>query len=253
MKNDDFSSKIVKDKLYLADPWYHLIIRMLRSTFQNLGEKTVIEVGCGLGGFLLNISKSCGEVVGLDVSLKAIRIAKDLAKQLCLQERVNFVVGDAQFLPFREDSGDVLVCSETLEHVPDYNKAFGELIRVTKKSGYLCLTVPNFLSTAFFENVILLLMGQPSYVKSLVSVEKEHLFHVFKLRRLLNQHDVEVITMRSVDFIHLPPRVRKFLKIDKVLRVMSDRFENFCTKHFPFLRLAGANIGVLVRKKCLVC
>jgi SAM-dependent methyltransferase len=161
---------------------------------------------------------------------------------------VNLVVGDAQFLPFKEDSGDILVCSETLEHVPDYEKAFGELIRVTKKSGYLCLTVPNFLSTAFFENVILLLIGQPGYVKSHVSVEKEHIFHVFKLRRLLNQHDVEVIAVRSVDFLHLSPRVRKLLKIDWALKIISNRLENFCTKHFPLLRLAGANIGVLVRK-----
>lgn len=250
--NDDFSSKLVKDKLSLADPWYQLITEMLRSTFRDLNEKTVIEVGCGLGGYLLSVSKNSGKVVGLDVSSKAVHIAKDLAKQFGLQDRVNFVIGDAQFLPFKEDSADVLVCSETLEHVPDYEKAFSELVRVTKKSGYLCLTVPNFLSTAFFENMILLLIGQPGYVKSHVSVEKEHIFHVFKLKKLLNQHDVEVVTMRSVDFLHLPPRVRKFLKIDWALGVISNKLERLFTRYFPLLMLAGANIGVLVRKRCIV-
>ncbi|MEM3551482.1 MAG: class I SAM-dependent methyltransferase [Candidatus Bathyarchaeia archaeon] len=249
--DDDFSSKFIKDKLSLVDPWYQLVIEMLCSNFRDLNGKIVIEVGCGLGGFLLNISKSCEEVVGLDVSSKAIHIAKDLAKKFGLQNRVNFIVGDAQFLPFKENGGDVLVCSETLEHVPDYEKAFSELVRVTKKSGYLCLTVPNFLSTAFFENMILLLIGQPGYVKSHVSVEKERIFHVFKLRKLLNQHKVEVIALRSVDFLHLPPRVRKLLKIEWPLQVISNRLENFFAKHFPPLRLAGANIGVLVKKLCL--
>lgn len=250
--NNNFSSKIVRDKLRLVDPWYQLVIEMLDLTFRNFNKKKIIEVGCGLGGFLLSISKSCGEVIGLDISSKAIYIAKNLAKQLGLQDRLNLIIGDAQFLPFKEDSGDILVCSETLEHVPDYEKALCELIRVTKKSGYLCLTVPNFLSTAFLENIILLFIGQPAYVKSHVSVEKEHIFHVFKLNRLLNRCDVEVIVMRSVDFIHLPPRIRNFLKLDRVLQIISKKLETFFTKHLSLLRLAGANIGVLARKRHLV-
>jgi len=251
--DDDFLSKIIRDKISLVDPWYQLVIEMLHSAFPSLNGKIMIEVGCGFGGFLLNISKSCGEVVGVDISSKAIRIAKDLAKQFDLQKRINLIVADAQFLPFKDDSGDVLVCSETLEHIPNYEKALSELVRVTKKSGYLCLTVPNFLSTALFENIILLLIGQPSYIKSHVSVEKEHIFHVFKLKKLLNCYNVEIVAMRSVDFLHLPPKIRKLLKIEWPLQVLSRKLENFFAKYLPPLRLAGANIGVLVKKRCLVC
>ena len=186
----DFLSEMIWDKLSLADPWYQLVMEMLRSVC-NFSGKRIIEVGCGLGGFVANVSRDCGEVIGLDVSSKAVHIAKNVVTQLGIKDKVSFVIGDAQFLPFKAQSGDILVCSETLEHVPDYERAFGELIRVTKNSGYLCLTVPNFLSTAFFENVILLLVGQPSYVKSHVSVEKEHIFHAFKLKKLLSQQDVK--------------------------------------------------------------
>jgi len=206
--DDDFLSKIIRDKISLVDPWYQLVIEMLHSAFPSLNGKIMIEVGCGFGGFLLNISKSCGEVVGVDISSKAIRIAKDLAKQFDLQKRINLIVADAQFLPFKDDSGDVLVCSETLEHIPNYEKALSELVRVTKKSGYLCLTVPN---------------------------------------------NVEIVAMRSVDFLHLPPKIRKLLKIEWPLQVLSRRLENFFAKYLPPLRLAGANIGVLVKKRCLVC
>jgi ubiquinone/menaquinone biosynthesis C-methylase UbiE len=243
-----FSSEIIKDKLLLVDPWYQLVLKMLYSVFDDFKEQVVIEVGCGVGGFLVNISKSCKEVVGLDVSLKAVHMAKDLAKRFGFYEKVNLVVGDAQFLPFKEDVGDIVVCSETLEHVPDYERAFDELVRITKSIGYLCLTIPNFLSTAFFENLILLLKGQPGYVKSQVCVEKEHVFHIFKLKRLLNCQKVEIVEFRSTDFLHLPPRVRKFLKLDGILKIVSNKLESFFDNHFSPLKLAGANIGVLLRK-----
>jgi 2-polyprenyl-3-methyl-5-hydroxy-6-metoxy-1,4-benzoquinol methylase len=197
----------------------------------------------------MNIAKMGGNVVGLDVSANAIRTARDLAKQLKLQDRVDLVVGDAQSLPFRQGASDIVVCSETLEHVPNYEKAFGELVRITSKSGYLCLTVPNFLSTAVLENVILLFVGQPSYVKSNVCVEEEHVFHIFKLRKLLNEENLKVITVRSVDFLHLPPRVRRILGIDEDLGLVSEKMRVFFEKHIPLLRLAGANIGVLARKQ----
>jgi ubiquinone/menaquinone biosynthesis C-methylase UbiE len=240
---------MIQDKLSLSDPWYQLVMRMLDPVIRDLRERRIIEVGCGLGGFVMNIAKRGGRIVGLDVSAKVVHIARDLAKRLKLQDNVDLVVGDAQFLPFKEEVSDIVICSETLEHVPDYEKAFGELSRITDRSGYLCLTVPNFLSSAIFENVILLLVGQPSYVKSNVCLEEEHVFHIFKLKKLLNEEHLKVITVRSVDFLHLPPKVRRILRLGESLRLISEKLETFFEKHISPLRLMGANIGVLARKE----
>jgi ubiquinone/menaquinone biosynthesis C-methylase UbiE len=248
-KFDIIKDNIIKDKLSLSDPWYQLIMKMLEPIVYDIGRQRVVEVGCGLGGFTMNIAKMGGNIVGLDVSANAVHTAGELAKRLKLQDKVDLVVGDAQFLPFKQQASDIVVCSETLEHVPDYEKAFGELSRITRKSGYLCVTVPNFLSTALFENVILLLIGQPSYVKANVCVEKEHVFHIFKLKKLLGKQNVQIITMRSVDFLHVPPRVRKILKIDESLRCVSERLEALFEDYISPLRLMGANIGVLARKE----
>jgi len=242
-------SEMIQSKLSLADPWYQLVMKMLQSVFLDFSGQRMMEIGCGLGGFLINSARMGALVIGLDVSSKAVCTARDLAKRLGLQDKVDFVVGDAQFLPFKEQVSDIVICSETLEHVPNYKKAFGELVRITNKSGFLCLTVPNFLSTAFLENVILLLVGQPNYVKSYVCVEKEHIFHIFKLRKLLLQENVKVVAVRSVDFLHLPPRLRRILKIDQSLVTISHRMENFFRNHISPLRLIGANIGVLVKKE----
>jgi ubiquinone/menaquinone biosynthesis C-methylase UbiE len=247
--NKYLKSEMIRDKLSLSDPWYQMAIKMLEPITCNNGRQCVVEVGCGLGGFMMNIAKTAGNTIGLDVSANAICTARDLAKQLKLRDKVDLVVGDAQFLPFKPEVSDIVVCSETLEHVPDYEKAFGELVRITKRSGYLCLTVPNFLSSAIFENVVLLLAGQPSYVKSTVRVEKEHVFHIFKVRKLLSQEHLRVITVRSVDFLHLPPRVRRSLGIGEDLGLVSEKLRVLFEKYISPLRLAGANIGVLARKE----
>ena len=242
------TSDLIERKLLLIDPWYQLIIKMMKSVIHEVNGKRILEVGCGLGGFCINVARKGAKVIGLDVSSSAIHEAKNLAKQLEVQSQVDFIIGDAHFLPFKDRTNEIVVCSETLEHVTNYEKAFCELARVTKKSGHLCLTVPNLLSTLFFEYVVLLLIGQPQYVKKFACVEREQIFHIFKLRRLLNREDIKVIDIRSTDFLHLPPTVRRALKISHSLKIISDRIEDYLEAHGLPLRLFGANIGVLARK-----
>lgn len=242
-------SDLIERKLQLVDPWYQLILKMIDPVLHELKGKRILEVGCGLGGFCINIASKGGKVIGLDVSSSAIYTAKKLAIQSGVPNQLDFVIGDAQFLPFKGQTHDLVICSETLEHVTNYEKAFSEIVRVINKSGHLCITVPNLLSTLFFEYVVLLLIGQPQYAKKFAYVEKEHIFHLFKLKRLLNREDIRVIEIRSTDFLHLPPRVRRALKIGQSLKIVSDRIENYLeARGFP-LRLFGANIGVLARKE----
>ena len=70
------------------------------------------------------------------------------------------------------------------------------------------------------------------------------IFHLFKIKKLLNREDLEVIEIRSTDFLHLPPTIRKALKIGKYLKVLSDHLE----EHGWILRLFGAHIGVVLKK-----
>lgn len=52
------------------------------------------------------------------------------------------ILADAAALPFRENSFDVIVCSEVLEHVYDYRSLLEEALRVLKPQGLLLATVP---------------------------------------------------------------------------------------------------------------
>jgi len=241
---------LVDWKLRLSDPWYQLVVKMLLSVAPTFDGREILEIGCGVGGFCVNVAQRGAKVVGVDLSPRAVRKGRDLAKQLGLERRVDFLVADALHLPFRDGVKETVVCCEVLEHVPDHKKGFSELVRVTKKSGYLCLTVPNLVSSLLFEVIILRLVGQPGYVKQQVCVEKEDVFDVFKLRRLLDRKDLRVMKVTSANFFHVPPRVKRALKAGRVLQTASERIGScFETHNLPF-RLMGANLGVLARKEC---
>jgi ubiquinone/menaquinone biosynthesis C-methylase UbiE len=211
--------------------------------------KRTLEVGCGLGGFSINLAKKGASHIGLDISPTALQEAKRLAKQLKVDDKIDFILGDVQNLPFKEQEYDIVVCSETLEHVDDSDKGLKELVRVTKNSGHVAITLPNILSTMFPVYLILLVMGQPQYAKKFLHVEKEGIFHCFNIKTLFSGKNLDIVKMDGTDFLYLPPRVKKLLKIENSLRIISNRIENYFNRKKSAFRFLGANIGVLAQKR----
>lgn len=96
-----------------------------------------MDVGCG-EGFTLNKLKKNNigkKYLGIDYSKTAIEIGKRLYPELDLK------TGDIYKLEFKDNSFDLVICSEVLEHLENPLKALKELIRVSGK--YILLSVPN--------------------------------------------------------------------------------------------------------------
>jgi ubiquinone/menaquinone biosynthesis C-methylase UbiE len=55
---------------------------------------------------------------------------------------LSFFIGSAYSLPFESDSFDLIVCSEVLEHLHEYNDAIKEIHRVLKPGGKFYASVP---------------------------------------------------------------------------------------------------------------
>jgi len=241
----DFSDSMIKRKLSLADPWYQLILRMMKSNI-SVDLENILEVGCGKGGFSIRMAEKCQNVVGLDLSASSIRDAKNLARRSRYHQNVDFVVGDAQFLPFKDGSGFVTVCSETLEHVPHFTKAFQELARVTKKSGYLFVTVPNYISTQLLELWLWSLIGEGGRRHGL------HIFHYFKVKKLFKERGLEICDIRGTDFIHIPFLSLK--RMDWSNEMLSNessllRFMRFLERYDRLMCFFGSNIGIMTKIK----
>lgn len=101
------------------------------------GER-VLDVGCGSGAVTREIARRVGptgSVVGLDQSPGLLAIARELARDAGLLDRLEFADGDALRLPFRDDSFDAALAVTVLAHIPHGEDAVPELVRVVRPGG----------------------------------------------------------------------------------------------------------------------
>jgi ubiquinone/menaquinone biosynthesis C-methylase UbiE len=103
------------------------------------GER-VLDVGCGSGAVTREIARRVGRrgrAVGLDPSPALLAVARELAQEAALGDRVEFREGTVLQLPFPDYSFDAVVCVTVLSHVPKGEAAIPELVRVLRPGGRL--------------------------------------------------------------------------------------------------------------------
>jgi SAM-dependent methyltransferase len=125
-----------------SSPWYLLV----REYIGDVAGLRILEVACGRGGFVRQLAKAGARVTGCDFSSAALRAA---STKLFAPDNPPFAVliqGDAQTLPFADNSFDVVVSCETIEHLPQVQAAISEMYRVTRPGGRLFLTTPNYFN-----------------------------------------------------------------------------------------------------------
>ena len=107
----------------------------------------LLDVGCGTGRHILELSRFPGTFVGLDMArddLYSFRWWLELtASKRPLVANVHMVQGDGERVPFADGDFDIVLCTETLEHVPDDRLILQELLRVLKPGGTLVISVPD--------------------------------------------------------------------------------------------------------------
>ena len=104
--------------------------------------RTVLDVGCGTGvevRALLARPDFAGRVVAVDHSPALLETARRLAAAEGLQERVDFVVGDAHRLELLDGAFEVVIAHTLLSHVADPATAIREMARVTRPGGTLAV------------------------------------------------------------------------------------------------------------------
>ena len=95
-----------------------------------------IDVGCGPGHLDVELARrSRFKIIGLDIDADAKPLFEKRIREAGLQDRVSFVVGDAQAMPFPDDYADVVVSRGTLIFIPDIAKCLREVDRVLKPTG----------------------------------------------------------------------------------------------------------------------
>jgi arsenite methyltransferase len=101
----------------------------------------IVDVGSGPGASALQAARETGcAVVGIDLAPECVVAAREAAVATGLADRVRFVTGDAEDLPFPDESFDGALCECSLCIFPDKPKAAAELARVLRPGARLALS-----------------------------------------------------------------------------------------------------------------
>jgi len=95
---------------------------------------TALDVGCG-PGLVMDLFSSMLAVKGLDIDADMVQRVKEKGKDA--------VLGDAEDLPFDDDSFDIAYCSFTLLWVKDPDNVIKEMARVARRF-VICLAEPDY-------------------------------------------------------------------------------------------------------------
>ena len=96
--------------------------------FAGSSGKRVLEIGGGLGADHQRFAESGAVLSGIDLTKRAVEHTRQRLASLGLSS--NVAVGDAENLPFADDSFDVVYSWGVLHHSPDTPKAIAEVHRV---------------------------------------------------------------------------------------------------------------------------
>lgn len=128
--NEDYYDKLFSFKRDLTETEKKRIINTIDMIPSDVSS--VLEVGCGDGRIINSLINKYPKLCGLDISSEALKKVKTPK-----------IKGNLEKLPFPDNSYDIVICCEVLEHLPYpiYEKSLNEIERVAK--DYILISVPN--------------------------------------------------------------------------------------------------------------
>lgn len=131
---DYYEEGIVKNlfqKLWHTRKWM-----IIKEMIEGASSK-VLDIGCASGWLTARVAQiiTGAEVTGLDVSQKMIKYAKTR------HPKIDFICADAHKLPFPDESFDLIICTETLEHVVDPLRVLLEIRRCLSSNGQAIISM----------------------------------------------------------------------------------------------------------------
>ncbi len=178
-------------------------IELMKQFFPLNSGENLLEIGCGIGIFIVLSHIKCNlNAYGVEADKEIFKIAQDLLSYYGL-ERYFILNSNGEFLPFKDNTFDIVCSFNVLEHTVNPERVLRESIRVLKRGGYLHFVIPNYgsfweghyglvwfpyMSKIFAKFYVKLLGRDSSYIDQLTFISY---FSLKKILRKLN--DIKVI------------------------------------------------------------
>jgi 2-polyprenyl-3-methyl-5-hydroxy-6-metoxy-1,4-benzoquinol methylase len=187
----------------------------------------ILEIGCGIGSVVAELTMHGFDVTGTDISREAISYG------LKKYGDINLLVQPAEMLEFENETFDVVLSFDLFEHIAHIDKHVSEVFRVLRPGGYYLFQTPNKLSNATFETLS----------KKSLKWRRAHpsLHTPSQLRRRLSGHGFEI------SFVKMNP-INEFTldKLKKRFGPLSNIFKHINFRRLPLIM--QPNMYIIARK-----
>jgi ubiquinone/menaquinone biosynthesis C-methylase UbiE len=173
----------------------------------------VLDVGCGPGEMILDLSRHNWNIWGIDIANNMIELAKEKTKKS--NSKIHLSVGDIEKLEFFDNFFDLIICAGVVEYLNDDRKWLKEIVRVLKPGGVLIINITNKYSIKNWSAAIIERMKRN---KTLFSVME------FVKRKILKKGKLHYFPFR--------PRLHSPNKFDKLLN--KNGFQKLSHNYFSF-------------------
>ena len=111
-------------------------LSVIVDAFEPIGDKRLLDVGCGHGALVKALTERGAQVTGIDPHPQAVAAAKTAVPNARIE------AASAEALPFDEAAFDGVVCLNALHHTADPRKALDEMARVVVPGGRIVVVEP---------------------------------------------------------------------------------------------------------------
>lgn len=170
-----------------------LFVKSRLKTFGNRKLANVLNLGTGEGDYDHMISSSVEKLVSCDINPKDVNFAQQLNKDIV---NIDYRVEDALNLSFKNDSFDLIISVDVMEHVGDPEQMIKEIGRVLKSNGLVFLTYPqlNYPFTYDPFNRLFSFFGvQRKIPFGAYAFGHEYLVDMLKVEEWAAENDMEVL------------------------------------------------------------
>ncbi len=174
------------------------------------GEK-VLEIGCGIGTIVHELSLKGCEVTGIDISNYAVEYGRQKYPQIKLE------VHPAESLPYEDGCFDVVLSFDLFEHIAEIDLHISEVWRVLGRGGYYLFQTPNKYSNVIFETLRTKSQHWRKFHPSLHTPAQ--------LKRRLRRHGFEVgfVKMNTINEFTLN-KIKKYKFLSFVMKHINFRY-----------------------------
>jgi ubiquinone/menaquinone biosynthesis C-methylase UbiE len=139
--------------------WNRDFFELLARRWELNKYSKLLDVGCGLchwSKLFSNYLKQPSEIIAIDYDSKWAKGNKELEEYFNKRNAtIKFLQGDAQELPFEDNTFDVVTCQTVLIHLKNPLRALAEMKRVLKKGGILICAEMNNIAGALVKSTII--------------------------------------------------------------------------------------------------